>query len=133
MYLYSLIMLLNKIQSSAELSLIKDLPAENLDELLKETPEQLVDILVSVIRTLCKRINATEEETENCVAIVRTGNMGYLFENMEPMDIQAERRKTAQAVERLQQVEESYKEELKEKDARIQELEQLLKEYKKEK
>ena len=91
----SMIMLLNKIQTPEDLSQVRELSKENLDDLLQDAPEQIQDILVSVIRTLCKRINATEEETESCVAIVRTGNMGYLFENMEPMDIQAERRRTA--------------------------------------
>lgn len=59
--------------------------------------EGIRDILISVVRTLCRRVNATEEETDRCLEMIRSGSMGYLFENMEPMDIQAERRNTAQA------------------------------------
>ncbi|MBQ8821542.1 MAG: Rpn family recombination-promoting nuclease/putative transposase [Lachnospiraceae bacterium] len=93
----SLIMLLNKIQTVEDLSAFTDIPRDALEDVLHSSAEEVLDILVSVIRTLCKRVNATDKETESCVAKVRMGNMGYLFENMEPMDIQAERRNTAQA------------------------------------
>ena len=48
------------------------------------------------------KVGATEEETEECVQKVKGCKMGYLFENMEKMDIQAERRNTAQAKEELE-------------------------------
>lgn len=102
----SLIMLLNKIQTPEDLSEVSSISVENMGSILDNSPQQVIDILISVIRTLCKRIHATPEETEGLVEKVRSGDMGYLFENMEPMDIQAERRKTAQAkaeVEELNQ------------------------------
>ena len=142
----SLIMLLNKIQSPQDLSEVRRMSTENMDDILENSPQHVIDILVSVIRTLCKRINATPEEAEGLVEIVRSGSMGYLFENMEPMDIQAERRKTALAEAKLTETKEELtetreeltetKEELAEaqnalsqKNARILELENLLKEH----
>ena len=48
-------------------------------------------------------INASEEEKEECIRKIRKWKIGYLFENAEKMDIQAERRKTAEALQRLQE------------------------------
>ena len=55
------------------------------------------DIIVSAMETLCGKIDATEEETRKCVNRVKERRMGYLWENMEKMSIQEERRNTAQA------------------------------------
>lgn len=43
------------------------------------------------------KLNLPQEEAEQCVRKVRERQMGYWFENMEKMDIQAERRNTAEA------------------------------------
>lgn len=103
----SLIMILNKIQSPEDLSEVSNISAENMNDILENSPQQVIDILVSVIRTLCKRIHAAPKEAEELVEKVRSGNMGYLFENMEPMDIQAERKKTAEVRAELQKMNES--------------------------
>lgn len=70
---------------------------KEMEGVLDGVDERILDILGSVMLTLCRRVNATEKETEKCLELVRRGSMGYLFENMEKMDIQAERRNTAQA------------------------------------
>lgn len=44
-----------------------------------------------------------EEEAKQCVDKVKERRMGYLFENMEKMDIQEERRKTAEAQQKLEE------------------------------
>ena len=46
-----------------------------------------------------------EEETETLVGKVKEKKMGELFANMDKMDIQAERRKTAKAVKRAEEAE----------------------------
>ena len=43
------------------------------------------------------KMNVSQEEAKQCVEKVKERQMGYLFENMEKMDIQAERRNTAEA------------------------------------
>lgn len=90
-------MLFNKIQDDIDLSEFLKLPQERLDEIIKDTPEAILDIIVSAMETLCGKIDATEEETRKCVNRVKERRMGYLWENMEKMSIQDERRNTAQA------------------------------------
>ena len=51
-------------------------------------------------------MNLPEDETEELVGKVKEKKMGYLFENMEMMDIQAERRNTAEQRERAEKAEE---------------------------
>lgn len=45
---------------------------------------------------LCRKMNVPEEETCQLVEQVKERNMGYLFENMEKIDIQEERRIAAE-------------------------------------
>ena len=49
---------------------------------------------------LLMKMNVPEEEAEELVENLGAKNMGYLFENAEKMDIQAERRNTREARER---------------------------------
>lgn len=93
----SLIMLVNKIQDAADLSEFSRLPHEEVNRIIKDSPGTIIDILASVIESLCKKIGATSEETEQCVRKVKEREMGYLFENMEKMNIQEERKKTVEA------------------------------------
>jgi hypothetical protein len=51
-------------------------------------------VLEKVMESLCFKIDASEEERTQCVRRVRAREMGYLFENMEHMSLQEERRKT---------------------------------------
>lgn len=97
----SLIMLFNKIQNTMDLAEFIELPKEEFDRIIKDTPEYIIDIIAAVMRSLCVHINASEEETEQCIRKVKERKMGYLFESMEKMDIQAERRKTAEALREL--------------------------------
>ncbi len=102
----SLIMLFNKIQDSVDLSEFLKLPQDKLDYVVKDTPETILDVIVSVMESLCIKIGVTEEEMQECVSKVRERRMGYLFENIEKMDIQAERRNTAEAREEAKKAQE---------------------------
>lgn len=104
----SLIMLFNKIQNTMDLEEFLKLPKEELNQIVKETPEYIIDIIATVMKALCVHINASEEETEQCIRKVRERKMGYLFENMEKMDIQEERRKTAEARRELEEAKEQF-------------------------
>lgn len=67
------------------------------------------------------KLNVPPEEAEKCLENVRDGEMGIWFENMEKMDIQAERRNTAEARKALAEKEqelEDMKQELGETKAR---------------
>ncbi len=90
----SLVMLINKIQDTADLERFIRIPADKVDGILRDSPEHVVNVLVSVMESLCFKIDASEEERTQCVQKVRRRKMGYLFENMEKISIQEERRKT---------------------------------------
>ena len=93
----SLVMLINKLQSIEDVEQFRSLPAEKVEEILKDTPDYLLDIIANVLRAFLRKENVPEEETETLVGKVKEKKMGELFANMDKMDIQAERRKTAEA------------------------------------
>jgi len=84
----SLIMLLNKIQNAADLSRFLQLSPKEINKIVKESPETIIDIIVMVIQALCTKLNVSGEDTAECVKKVRTRDMGYLWENMEKIDVQ---------------------------------------------
>ena len=70
--------------------------------------EYLLDIIANVLRAFLRKENVPEEETEETetlVGKVKEKEMGELFANMDKMDLQAERRKTAEAVKRAEEAE----------------------------
>ena len=96
----SLIMLINKMQNAADLEEFLRIPADKLDPILKDSPEHVVDVMVSVVESLCFKMDIPAEERAECVRKVRERKMGYLWENMEKFSIQEERRKTAEQKDR---------------------------------
>ena len=99
----SLAMLINKIQTPEDISAFMGLSGEQVDSILKDTPEHLLDILSKVFRALLYNMHMPEDEVEETVARIKERKMGRLFENVT-MDIQAERRNTAQARAELKAV-----------------------------
>lgn len=90
----SLVMLINKLQSPKDVEIFRQIPPEKLEEILRETPKHLVDIIANVLLTFLLKGNVPVPEAESMVGKVKEKKMAELFENMEKMDIQAERRKT---------------------------------------
>lgn len=101
----SLLMLLNKIQQAGEFQEASKIPTAHLNEILQKASMDVVDIILSTVRSLCRRLNLTAEETTDLLEKIRGGNMGYLWENMEKMDIQLERRNTAEQRQRAEEAE----------------------------
>ena len=93
----SLIMLLNKIQTKADLSEFVHIPDDEINRIVKESPEAVIDIIVMVMTALCTKLNLSRQDTEECVKKVRTRDMGYLWANMEKIDVQASQAEVAQA------------------------------------
>jgi len=93
----SLIMLLNKIQTKADLSEFLHIPADEINRIVEESPEAVMDIIVMVMQALCTKLNLSRQDTEECVRKVRTRDMGYLWANMEKIDVQAAQAEVAQA------------------------------------
>ena len=90
----SLIMLINKIQNTGDLEKFIRIPPDQMNRIIQNSPEQVVEVLVTVMESLCIKIDASAEERSQCVRKVKARDMGYLFENMEKISIQEERRKT---------------------------------------
>lgn len=90
----SLAMLFGKIQTYEDMSAFTDIPEEQLEHILKDTPEHLLGILSDVLRALLYHMNLPENEVEGAVAKIKERKMGLLFENAK-LDIQEERRKVA--------------------------------------
>ena len=93
----SLIMLLNKIQTKADLSEFVHIPDDEINRIVKESPEAVIDIIVMVMTALCTKLNLSRQDTEECVKKVRTRDMGDLGANMEKIDVQASQAEVAQA------------------------------------
>jgi len=93
----SLVMLINRMQNAEDVEAFRKLPGQEVDEILRDTPEHLVDTIGNILRAFLMKLNLPLEETEELVGKVKEKKMGYLFEHMEKMDIQEERRKTAEA------------------------------------
>ena len=67
---------------------------DRLNRIIENSPEHVMDVIVSSMESLCFKINVPAEERVECVRKVRERKMGYLWENMEKFSIQEERRKT---------------------------------------
>ena len=99
----SLIMMINKIQDVSDLEDFIHIPPEELDRIVRDSPGHVMDVMVKVMESLCFKIDASEEERTQCVRKVRARKMGYLFENMEHMSLQEERRKTEEQRRRAEE------------------------------
>ena len=97
----SLLMLLNQIQTAEDIRILKELPAERLNAVLRHSSEAVLNEIAKVVQGLCRQLNLTEAETAEYTQKVKERNMGYLWENAEKMDIQLERRQRAEAEKRL--------------------------------
>ncbi|MCI7043122.1 MAG: hypothetical protein MR992_13545 [Lachnospiraceae bacterium] len=67
----SLVMLINKLQSIEDVEQFRVLPTEKVDEILKDTPDYLLDIIANVLRAFLRKENVPEEETETLVGKVK--------------------------------------------------------------
>ncbi len=81
-----------------------DLPADRINRIVNNSPEHVRQIVLDVVYLLCRKVNLSSDETREMLSQIKENrNMGYLFENMEHMDIQEERRKTQEARAELEQ------------------------------
>jgi len=99
----SLAMLINKIQTQEDLTAFDRLPGEQLDDILKNTPEYLLETLTKVLRALLYRMEQPEEAVEYTVSKIKERKMGMLFEHLE-INFAEEQRKTEKAKRKLNAV-----------------------------
>lgn len=101
----SLVMLLNKIQQAEDFQEVSTISGERLNEIFQRAPADAAETIVATVQSLCVRLNLTTSETADFIEKVKGGNRGYLFENMEKMDIQLERRNTDEQRQRAEKAE----------------------------
>lgn len=88
----SLLMMLNKVQSPEDMEFFLGTSKAGIEEIIRRAPQNIVEIIASTIHSLCIKMDMSTERTAQCVEAVKERNMGYLFENMERLDIQIERK-----------------------------------------
>lgn len=89
-------------RSVEDISAFVNIPGERTEDILKDTPEQLLDVMADLLRALLYSMNLPESETENVVSKIKGRKVARLFENMK-IDIQAERRETEKAHKELEE------------------------------
>lgn len=90
----SLIMMINKVQKAEDFRELSNAFGRQMVEIFQRAPVDVEMIILSEIQSLCTRTNLPQDEADEIKKSVEDGNMGNLFENMEKMDIQLERRRT---------------------------------------
>ena len=91
----SLVMLMNKIQTPWDLERFRKVSEEAVNSIFGNAPDEIQKIYAKILWSLLMKIKVPNDEAEEIVEQVQGGrSMGYLFENMDEIDIQAERRKT---------------------------------------
>ena len=96
----SLVMLINKIQTEEDLSEFRKVSEEMVESIYGNAPDEIKEIYKKILWSLLMKLKVPNEEASNIMGEIGGRGMGYLFENMDEMDIQAERRNTAREKQR---------------------------------
>ncbi|MCD7981716.1 MAG: Rpn family recombination-promoting nuclease/putative transposase [Clostridiales bacterium] len=93
----SLLMMINKIQNTEDFREFCQTSPEAVNHILENTTPSIRRTIRDTLYSLLMKMNMPVEEANEYAESVEECRMGYLFENMEKIDIQAERRYAAQA------------------------------------
>ena len=88
----SLIMLINKLRSSADFKNLQALPAEYLEYLENHTPEYLLKLIGKIIAVFLYRLNVPRKEVEDFTDLIERREFDMLFDSFEAYDVQETRR-----------------------------------------
>lgn len=83
----SLVMMINKIQTQEDLNKFRKLSVVLLDSIYANAPEEIKEIYCTIIESLLKKMHMPSEEIEDIMGEMGGQSMGYLFENMDKIDI----------------------------------------------
>ena len=116
------------------LSLFRKVSEEMVESIYGNAPDEIKEIYKKILWSLLMKLKVPNEEASNIIGEIGGHDMGYLFENMDKMDIQAERRNTAREKQRADEekqradiAEEQVAYERKEKEALAEEVQRLRK------
>lgn len=102
----SLTMLINKIASLEDIEAFANLPDEQVNDILKDTPEYLLKVMEKLARALFYSLCMPEDKAEEAVAKIKERKMGRLFENVTfnyQAEIESMRNKTRQMEEQMKE------------------------------
>lgn len=121
----SLIMLLNKLQSIADLQGISEVQ-EYTKDFLKDTPQHLIDIIGMVTTALLNRMSLPQDEIDGFLDLIKERKMPELFECFEKVDVPKMREEIQQERKEIQQERNKMREEFRlEKEQMQSEKEQM--------
>ena len=96
----SLVMLINKIQSEEDLSEFRKVSEEMVESVYGNTSDEIKEICKKILWSLLMKLKVPNEEASNIIGEIGGHGMGYLFENMDEIDIGALKRNTAREKQR---------------------------------
>lgn len=118
----SFVMMVNKLQSEADISDFRNLPQKQVSEILQKLPWNQRCVIGDVLMAALLKMNMPVSEVEELAGKVKEKNVSQLFENMEKMDIQLERRRTAEAERKAEEAERKAEKKVKEAEKEFSEV-----------
>ena len=96
----ALILMINRIQDAEDMRSFLNEAEEYFKAIYSKAPEDIQQIIQSVLWGLMMKMNVPEDEAIKSIRKMEDKDMGILFADMEPMDIQKERANTARERQR---------------------------------
>ena len=90
----SLIILIDKLRSAADFQGLKEIPREYFEELAKNAPEAVLELISKIISLLLFRLNVPKKEVADFTDQIQRMDFTMLFEHFEAYDVQATRAKS---------------------------------------
>ena len=88
----SLIMLVDKLKSTADFQNLKEIPGDYFENIGKNSPESVLKLIGKIISVLLLKLNIPKEEVAGFTDQIERRNFAMLFENFEAYDVQETRR-----------------------------------------
>nr|WP_294468535.1 Rpn family recombination-promoting nuclease/putative transposase [uncultured Sellimonas sp.] len=88
----SLVMLIDKLRSAADFRQLQEVPAGYLEEISRNSPDSLLQLIAKIISVLLHRLNVPKEEIAGFADQIERRDFAMLFENFEAYDVQETRR-----------------------------------------
>ena len=91
---FSLALMFNRLQTVKDYTEFVETSRDFVNRIYANAPEDIKKIFQDILWSLQIKMNVPTDEAQKMVEEMEADGMGYLFENMEKIDIQAERRNT---------------------------------------
>ena len=92
--------MINKIQTEEDLSEFRKGSEEMVESVYGNAPDEIKEIYKKILWSLLMKLKVPNEEASNIIGEIGGHGMGYLFENMDEIDIGALKRNTAREKQR---------------------------------